>query len=498
MTANPALPMHKVLFVTSEAYPLMKTGGLGDVSASLPAALHRLGHDVRVLMPAYAEAVPPAGRLTRVATLDSPYGPVGVLEGTLPNSDTPLWMVYCPVLFDRPGNPYLGPDGRPWHDNADRFALLARVAAMIARGDDGLDWRADIVHCNDWQTALVPALLADTADRPATVFTVHNLAYQGLFSYSTFVALGLPAELWHFSQLEFHGRFAFIKGGLSFADRITTVSPTYAREIQTPEYGCGLDGLLRHRKAVLSGILNGVDTEEWNPAHDPHLAKPYTARRLGDKRANKLALQRELGLPEDPKVPLIGFIGRLVGQKGIDLVLEAMPQLMGLDVQLVLLGSGDPVLEQGLRDWAARHPAKVGVYIGYDEGLAHRIEGGADMFLMPSRFEPCGLNQMYSLRYGTVPIVRRTGGLADAVVDADIEACAAGTANGIVFDAPTVAGLLGGVRRALALYADKRQWRRLQTTGMGEDFSWRRSARAYASLYTELLEEDTPARVSLP
>lgn len=490
--------MHKVLFVTSEAYPLMKTGGLGDVSASLPAALHALGHDVRVLMPAYAEAVPHAGRLTRVATLDSPYGPVGVLEGTMPNSGTPLWMVYCPVLFDRPGNPYLGPDGQPWHDNADRFALLSRVASMLALGGDGLDWRPDIVHCNDWQTGLVPALLASAPARPATVFTVHNLAYQGLFSYSTFVALGLPETLWHFSRLEFHGQFAFIKGGLSFADRITTVSPTYAQEIQTPDYGCGLDGLLRHRRDSLTGILNGIDTQEWDPAHDPHLPSPYHARRLGAKLANKLALQRELGLPENELVPLIGFIGRLVTQKGIDLVLEAMPRLTELDAQFVFLGSGDPGIEQGLRDWAQARPGRVGVYVGYDEGLAHRIEGGADMFLMPSRFEPCGLNQMYSLRYGTVPIVRRTGGLADAVVDATVEAQAAGTANGVVFDAPTVDGLMEGVQRALALYTDRRLWRRLQSAGMRQDFSWQRSAKAYQSLYTDLLQADAPARASLP
>lgn len=479
--------MHKILFVTSEAYPLMKTGGLGDVSASLPHALLGLGHDVRILMPAYAGAVPRAGRLSRIATLDTAYGPVGLLEGSLPNNQTPLWLIYCPVLFDRPGNPYLGPDGQPWHDNADRFALLSQVAAQIARGAESLDWVPDLVHCNDWQTGLTPALLADAPRRPATLFTVHNLAYQGLFSYSTFVALGLPERLWHYTALEFHGQLSFIKGGLAFADQLTTVSPTYAEEIQTPQFGFGLDGLLRHRTDALQGILNGIDAEEWDPARDPHLSSAYSARRLTAKQPNKATLQHELGLAPAPRTPLIAFIGRLVEQKGVDLILDALPQLMTLDLQLVLLGTGEPELEDALRAWAARQPEKIAVNIGYDEGLAHRIEGGADMFLMPSRFEPCGLNQMYSLRYGTVPIVRRTGGLADAVVDATLEARAAGTANGILFDRPSVPDLMQGVRRAVALYSDPRTWRALQLAGMRTDFSWQRSARAYAALYADLL-----------
>ena len=473
----------RVLFVTSEAYPLIKTGGLGDVAGSLPRALQELGQDVRLIMPAYADAVTRAGKLTPVAEFTEGGDRVTLLEGELPGSRLPVWLVDAPGYFDRPGNPYLDPAGHVWPDNAARFALFCRIATRIARNQGGLDWQPDLVHCHDWQSALVPALLDLAPARPATVFTIHNLAYQGLFPAETLQQLGLPASWWSHHQLEFHGQLSFIKGALVFADRINTVSPTYAREIQTPEFGCGLDGLLRHRSAVLSGILNGIDTDEWNPQTDPLLVKNYDVKNLDDKLPNKLALQNEFGLPQEPDIPVLGLISRLVPQKGIDIILDAMPELIKLRMQLVILGSGDRKLEARLREWARLHPERLAVRIGYDESLAHHIEAGADMYLMPSRFEPCGLNQMYSLRYGTVPIVRNVGGLADTVVDTTDTTLADETANGFVVTRDDSTALRVGIKRGLVLYTDRPRWRQLQITGMQQDFSWQHSAREYLALY---------------
>ena len=481
--------MRKILFVTSEAHPLMKTGGLGDVCGGLPQALHALGADVRLLLPGYHDTLQHAGRLKPVTQLTLPplASPVTLLEGRLPGTRVKVWLIDFPPAYDRPGNPYLNVHGHPWHDNAARFALLARVAVAIARGAAGLAWQPEVVHAHDWQAGLVPALLAADTVRPATVFTIHNLAYQGLFSYDTFQSLHLPASLWSLHALEFHGQMSFIKGGIEFADRITTVSPTYAREIQTPEHGYGLDGLLRHHAARLSGILNGIDARIWNPAHDPHLDNPYSAHRLAHKRPNKAALQREFALPVDAGVALLGLVSRLVHQKGVDILLDALPSLMELPLQLVVLGSGEARYEQALRAQAVRYPDRLAVLAGYDEAVAHRIQAGADLFLMPSRFEPCGLSQLYNLRYGTVPIVRRVGGLADTVVEASVANIAAGTATGIVFDEATAEALTSAVRRALALYRDRRSWKQIQLTGMRQDFSWRHSAGDYLRLYDEVL-----------
>jgi starch synthase len=492
----------KILFVTSEAHPLMKTGGLGDVCGGLSQALHTLGADVRLLLPGYHDSLARAGRLKMVAQLTLPplASPVTLLEGLLPGTRVKVWLIDFPPAYGRPGNPYLNAHGHPWHDNAARFALLARVAVAIARGAAGLSWRPDVVHAHDWQAGLVPALLAMEAARPATVFTIHNLAYQGLFPFDTFQSLTLPASLWSLHALEFHGQVSFIKGGIAFADRITTVSPTYAREIQTPEHGYGLDGLLRHRAAQgsanvaggrtpgataarLCGILNGIDERIWNPARDPHLASPYSSRRLAQKAPNKAALQKEFDLPVDADVMMLGLVSRLVHQKGIDLVLSALPQLLDLPVQFVALGSGEPEYEHALRAAAVRAPQRVAVLAGYDEAVAHRIQAGVDLFLMPSRFEPCGLSQLYSLRYGTVPLVRRVGGLADTVTDTTPDALAAGTATGIVFDAPTPAALVHAVQRALALRRNASVWKQMQLTGMRQDFSWRHSAAEYLQLY---------------
>ncbi|HID50098.1 MAG TPA: glycogen synthase GlgA, partial [Chromatiales bacterium] len=463
--------------------PLIKTGGLGDVAGSLPRALLDLDQDVRLILPAYADAVARAGRLAPIAEFTEGGDTITLREGVLPGSDLPVWLVDAPGYFDRPGNPYLDAGGRPWPDNAARFALFCRIATRIALNQAGLDWQPDLVHCHDWQSALVPALLDLAPARPATVFTIHNLAYQGLFPAATLQQLGLPASWWSHHLLEFHGQFSFIKGGLVFADRINTVSPTYAREIQTPEFGCGLDGLLRHRSTVLSGILNGIDTNEWDPRADPLLVKNYDRNSLEDKLPNKLALQGEFGLPEDPDIPVLGLISRLVPQKGIDIILEAIPELIKLPLQLVLLGSGERSLEARLREWARLHTERLAIRIGYDESLAHHIEAGADLYLMPSRFEPCGLNQMYSLRYGTVPIVRNVGGLADTVVDSRPDTLADGTASGFVVTHDDSRALLDTINRARTLYPDRARWRQLQVTGMQQDFSWQHSAREYLLLY---------------
>jgi len=477
--------MRKVLFASSEVFPLIKTGGLADVAGSLPAALCALKEDVRIILPAYPAVMDNIGRVRCMARIELPQGEVRILMGDLPGSGVKVWLVDYPPFFDRPGNPYIGPDGSPWHDNADRFALFCKVIVEIAMKRTCLKWKPDIIHCNDWQTGLVPALLSLEEKAPATLFTIHNLAYQGLFPYSTFVALGLPETLWSHEALEFHDQLSFIKGGLVYADWITAVSPTYAREIQTPEFGYGLEGLLNHRAGQLSGILNGIDTASWDPENDPHIKAPYSVRQVDRKQLNKKALQQSFDLPESDAV-LIGSVGRLVHQKGIDIVLHAMPALMQLPLQMVFLGTGEYEYEQSLLNFADKYPDKVAVKIGYAEDIAHQIEAGSDLFLMPSRFEPCGLNQMYSLHYGTLPVVRQVGGLADTVIHASADALAAGNANGFIINDDSDHDLVKTLMHALTLYEDKLVWKKLQITAMWRDFSWDHSAREYRDLYDQL------------
>lgn len=480
----------RILFASSEIHPLMKTGGLADVSASLPAALRRLRHDLRVVMPAYPDALARAGELERMATVTVPGfpdDPVTLLSGTLPGTRVPLVLVDAPRCFQRAGDPYRGLDGSDWQDNHLRFGLFARVIEQLALERSPLDWRPDVVHCNDWQTGLAPVMLAMHESRPATVFTIHNLSYQGLFPRHAFDALKLPPQLWHYDGLEFHGQMSFIKGGIAFADHVTTVSPTYAREIRTQQMGNGLDGLLNHRSGALTGILNGVDYKEWDPSRDHHIAARYGPDDLSGKARCKADLQHHFGLPGRSGVPLLGHVGRMVAQKGVDLLFKAAgPLLAAGEAQLVVVGSGEAALEQAARRLAERHPGRVGLHIGYDEALAHRLEAGADIFVMPSRFEPCGLNQMYSLRYGTVPVVRRTGGLADTVVDADPVHLESGEATGVSFDAATPEALADALARALALFHQAAGWRRLMRTAMAQDFSWARSAEAYVALYRDV------------
>lgn len=476
-----------VLFASSEALPLIKTGGLADVAGSLPVALRSLGHDARLVLPAYPRALKQVRELRSVCELRLPgaLSPVHLLSGFMPDRDLPVYLVDAPEHFCREGNPYTDVSGRDWGDNAERFLLFSAAVATLAMGVPALNWRPRLLHCNDWQTALAPALLRDQDERPAVVFTIHNLAYQGLFDRATFDRLKLPPALWSVAGLEFHQRLSFIKGGIVFADRVNTVSPTYADEVRTAHYGCGLDGLLRQIGGRFQGILNGIDYQIWNPATDPALIQPYAIDSVHFKAGNKLEVQRLFDLPHDENAFVLGYIGRLVEQKGVDLIVEMLPRLLeDPSIQVVLQGSGEASLELMLRRVAEAHGDRVGVYVGYDEARAHLIEGGCDAFLMPSRFEPCGLNQMYSLRYGCVPIVRRTGGLADTVSDGG-----RGPANGFLFDESSADALLAKVREAVNLWRhDQDAWRALMRAGMEQDLSWEASARAYQGYYAEALE----------
>ncbi len=491
----------EILLCASEAYPLIKTGGLAEVCGSLPAALARLGHDVRLALPAYPAALEGAGALHEVSRLRlrASDPPVRVLRGTLPGSRTGLYLIDAPAYFNRPGNPYLQPDGRDWPDNAARFALFARACAALGLGTADSNWRPRLLHCNDWQTGLVPALLSRQSPRPATLFSIHNLAYQGLFPAATFQALELPDALWSIDGLEFHNQLSFIKGGIANADHIATVSPSYAREIRDEAFGYGLDGLLRHRSAHLSGILNGVDVERWNPASDPLIARRYDVHRLQHKLFNKFTLQRDHALPVNSQPLLLSYVGRLVDQKGVDMLLEIVDQLVRHPIQLVVLGNGERRLEEQLLAAAHRYPRQIAVTIGYDERLAHRIAAGSDALLMPSRYEPCGLSQMYAQLYGTVPIARRTGGLRDTIVDYNQTTLAARTATGLCFDDDSPQALLATCLGALRLYRDHRvDWWKLVIAGMQQDFSWTRGAARYSALYAALVRGETPHADTVP
>ncbi|TVP87107.1 MAG: glycogen synthase GlgA [Thioalkalivibrio sp.] len=477
----------RILFASSEAYPLVKTGGLGDVSSSLPAALKRRRQDVRLVLPAYPRAV---SRLADATRLPGPAdAPWSLIQGYLPGTSVMVYLIDWPMYFERDGDPYRATDGSDWPDNPQRFAAFGRAVAALALNEAGLDWAPQVLHLNDWQTGLVPVFLRGHPRRPPTVFTIHNLAYQGLFPGPVRHALGLPEDLWHMEALEFHGQLSFMKGGLIFSDLITTVSPTYAREIQAPEAGMGLDGVLRARSASLHGILNGVDYREWNPERDGYLEAHYSADELSGKALNRAALQRDLHLPARDDIPLLGHVGRMVEQKGIDLLLEACAPLLAEGrIQLALVGSGERRFEDAARALAADHPGHCSVVIAYNETLAHRIEAGSDAFLMPSRFEPCGMNQMYSLRYGTPPVVHATGGLVDTVIDANPATLADGTATGFSFVPATASALTGAIERVLALFAEpgRARWQQVLRNGMVRDFGWSQSSAAYLGLYRGL------------
>jgi starch synthase len=488
----------RVLHAAAELYPWVKTGGLGDVIAALPPALQQEGADVRLVLPGFT-ALLDALEWREVARLQTPFAaePVRIALAQLPGSGVAAYLVDHPAFYDRPGGPYQAPDGSEWPDNHRRFALLGWAAAALAQGGDP-GWRPDILHCHDWHAGLAPAYLRAAVGLQPTgltrgaavpsVFTIHNLAYQGFFPAAAFGDLALPANFFAIDGVEYFGGLSFLKSGLVYADRLTTVSPTYAREIQTPEFGANLDGLLRPRASVLSGILNGVDPAIWSPENDALLPRRYGVRNAAaGKAAAKAELLGRFAIGEGDG-PLFGAITRLTWQKGFDFVLGALPGLIALGGRLVLLGSGDAALEAGFAAAAQAHPGRVGVVAGYDEALSHLIVAGSDAILVPSRFEPCGLTQLYALRYGALPVVRRTGGLADTVADTNAVTLAAGSATGFAFDEGSPEGLLSALRRAVELYGDGASWRRVRRRAMTRDFSWAAAARQYLALYRGLAE----------
>ena len=492
-----------ILFAASEAFPFIKTGGLGDVVHSLPLALNQLGDDVRLVLPAYRDVLASVDSLKELGYWDLPGAGlthrVRVLQAHHDGLADYLYLIDVPSLFDRAGNPYVHSDGFNWPDNAERFTVFSRAVAQMAKGIPGTDWKPDVVHCHDWQTGLVPAFLSMSHPRPKTVFTIHNLAYDGHFSLTDFTSLALPPEWWSPDYVEFYGGFSMLKAGMVFADQVTTVSPTYAREICTAEYGYRFEGVLQHLGDKLSGILNGIDLDIWNPQTDDHIRQNYGLNGSADqpwasgKLANKLDLLEKVGLPHvgstaaDVSIkaaPLLGFIGRLVEQKGVDLITAMLPELFETtDAVMVILGSGHMLYESDLITLAEKYPSRLHVHIGYSEDLAHQIEAGCDLFIMPSRFEPCGLNQMYSLRYGTPPVVNFTGGLADTVTDASAMAIKDKTANGFVFHNVNADDLLSTIKDALAIYKKPKQWQHVCETAMQQDLGWELSANKYQALY---------------
>jgi len=485
-----------ILLATSEATPFAKTGGLADVCGALPVELAKQGHHAAVILPAYRQARychQPIERLgiEFVVPVGSKTVSGRLLRSSMPGDQVPVFLVEQDQYYDREG--LYGSGGKEYIDNCERFVFFCRAVLEAVRL---LELEVDVLHANDWQTGLIPAYLKieyqsmPRYQRIATVMTIHNMAFQGVFWHWDMLLTGLDWKYFNWRQMEFYGKLNLLKTGLVFADAITTVSPRYAQEIQTSPLGCGLEGVLQHRRDVLTGILNGIDAEAWNPATDPHLPANYSAENFEEgKRACKAALQREVGLPVRADVPLVGFVGRLTDQKGLDLITEVIQRwVLHEDVQWVILGTGQPQYHRLLEALAERFSQKVAVRLEFSDPLAHRIEAGADIFLMPSRFEPCGLNQMYSLRYGTVPVVRATGGLADTIVDLDQAEGQSPPANGFSFREYSGAALEETLRRACEAYRRPELWRRLIATGMAQDWSWARSARQYAELYQRTVE----------
>ncbi len=492
MTSRPL----KVVFVSAEAIPFAKTGGLADVCGVLPAEIARLGHDVSLILPAY-RCVHRAEQPIEPTDIEFEV-PIGtrrvqgrLLRSRLPQSSVPVYLVDQPEYFDRPA--LYGERGKDYLDNCERFVFLSRGAMEALKQ---LGTPPDILHAHDWQTGLVPAYLKTLYALDSfyagtsSLFSLHNLAYQGRFWHWDMLLTGIDWKHFNWREMEYHGDLSLLKTGIVFADWLTTVSPTYATEIQTAPLGCGLEGVLAERREQLTGIINGIDATAWDPATDPHLSAHFTADDLSGKATCKAALQEAFGVPVDARRPLIGIVGRLAQQKGWELVLPLMRDHIDQHLSWVILGSGDPGIENELLELHASHPDVVGVRIGFDESLAHRIEAGADMFLMASRYEPCGLNQLYSQRYGTIPIVHATGGLKDTVVDAVDETIAAGTATGFHFAPFTLEAAADALHRALALWRDNREtWTQLMRTAMAGDWSWGPSATRYVQLYERLVAE---------
>ena len=475
----------QVLSVASEVFPLVKTGGLADVAGALPLALKEHGVTMRTLLPGYPGVVGQLKKKKVVATLDDLFGgKASVVVGQAAGLD--LLVLDAPHLYDRKGGAYGDEHGNDWDDNWKRFAALGKAGSEIAGGLVP-GYAPDIVHAHDWQAAMAPAYLRFTGRRPVpSIMTVHNLAFQGQFPISIFPGLGLPGAALSLDGIEYYGGVGFLKGGLQLADAITTVSPTYALEIRTPEFGMGLDGLIRVRDNVLHGIVNGIDTEVWNPETDSHVAAGYSAKSLGARAKNRRAVEERFSL-DHSDAPIFCIVSRLTWQKGMDVLVSVVDDLVAMGARLAILGSGDHSLEGALLSASARHPGRVGVVIGYNEPLSHLMQAGSDAILVPSRFEPCGLTQLYALRYGCIPVVARTGGLADTVIDANEAALSAGVATGVQFSPVDADSLRIAVRRTLALHRDRKAWTAMQKQGMKSDVSWTRSAARYAELYRSLV-----------
>jgi starch synthase len=473
-----------VLAVASECYPLVKTGGLADVVGALPTALAEQNVAVTTLIPAYPAALAKAGKTKIAHKIGDLFGGKAVVRAATLDGQ-PLLLLDAPHLFARDGGPYADASGRDWDDNWRRFAALSRVAADLASGALGPGF--DLLHAHDWQAALAPLYLRAIDGAPPSLITIHNIAFQGQFGADIFPALGLPPSDWSVDGLEYYGGVGFLKGGMAAAHAITTVSPTYAREIRIGEFGMGLEGLVRARGSQVHGILNGIDPAVWNPASDPALPAPYTAKSLSKRARNRTALARAFGLDAGPG-PLFTVVSRLTWQKGMDVLADSVDALVAMGGRLAVLGSGDAALEGAFVAASHRHPGRVAVRIGYDEPLSHLMQGGGDAILIPSRFEPCGLTQLYGLAYGCVPVVARTGGLADTIVDANAAALANGVATGIMIGAVEREALIDGISRAIALFADPPRWQAMQRAGMTSDFSWTQSAATYAALYRSLTE----------
>ncbi len=473
----------RVLSVASEMVPLVKTGGLADVVGALPAALAGQGVDMTTLLPGYPAVLAAVGKTRKVPGIDQVLGePARVLSAKL-DGGRKLLLLDAPGLFAREGGPYGDPGGADWGDNWRRFAALGLAAAQLAIGKPGFD----LVHAHDWQGAMACVYLRHSGHKVPSVLTIHNMAFQGFFGGEIFARLGLPDSAWGLDGVEFHGGVSMLKGGMASADAITTVSPTYAREIHTARFGMGLDGVVRARTHLVEGILNGIDTAEWNPTTDPHLAATYDAKTLARRKVNKRAVETAFGLDKGDG-PLFVVVSRLTWQKGIDVLLEVIDHLVGLGGRLALLGAGDFALEQELVLAAQRHPGRVGLNFGYSEPLSHLLQGGGDAILIPSRFEPCGLTQLYGLAYGCVPVVTRTGGLADTVIDANPAAMAQATATGVVLGDASYDDLSLAITRTIRLFDDKQAWASIQRTGMRSDFGWSASAAQYAALYRRLVD----------
>ncbi|WP_298422433.1 glycogen synthase GlgA [Rhodoblastus sp.] len=481
------------LSVAPEIYPLVKTGGLADVAGALPRALAAEHVAMRTLCPGYHPVLAALKKTEAIARFDDLFGgPARLLSGRAGGLD--LFVLDAPHLYERDGGPYVGPDGRDYGDNAFRFAALAKVGAALGQGlVEG--YSPEVVHAHDWQAGLTAAYLHYSGKpRPGVVTTVHNLAFQGQFPAEVFGKLGLPPQAFSIEGVEYYGGVGFLKAGLQLSDRITTVSPTYAEEIQQSHAGMGLDGLLRARAGELFGILNGIDVEVWNPETDPMIAAPFSRKKLGQRAENKKALQARMGLTHAPDRLLVGVVSRLSWQKGLDLLLACLPLLDEINAQLVLLGTGDPAFEAAFQDAAQHHQGRIAAHFGYEESLAHLIQAGADVILVPSRFEPCGLTQLCAMRYGAVPVVARVGGLADTIVDANEMALEANCATGVQFTPVSAEALAGALRRCAKLHARPATWRKIQANGMKTDVSWTHPARHYAGLYREIaLAGDTPA-----